>query len=212
MAFLDNAVAFLVHIGLLDIILPFILVFTIMLALLERTRVLGTEKGKPRMRLNAMVAFVLAFFGVVSLQEIIAIRAFGEVTSVAIIVVLVLLMTVGLLGGKVPNKLMTWLGVAICIIGGLVVLDRLDLLPQHLSDVVTMVWGPPFAIIVALFAVGWFVFREKPKAPKPAKPEAKPKAAKKGEEEAEEEVKKAVETLQRHGLIRPPGIPPEGPQ
>jgi hypothetical protein len=153
---------FLVRLGVLDVVLPFILVFTLVLALLERTRVLGTEKGKPKRRLNAMVAFVLAFFSIVSLQEVIAIRAFGEVTSVAVIVVLVLLMTVGMLGASVPNKLLTWSGVGICVIGALVVLDRLGLLPERIQDVVSSVWGPPFAIIVALFCVGWFIFREKP--------------------------------------------------
>jgi hypothetical protein len=107
---------------------------------------------------------------------------------------------------------MTWLGVAICIIGGLVVLDRLDLLPQHLSDVVTMVWGPPFAIIVALFAVGWFIFREKPKQQvQPTAPQKKPTTAKPTSEEKMKDLNEAQKLLAKHGIqLLPPGTqPPE---
>ena len=162
MAFLENAAAFLTRLGLVDVVLPFILVFTIMLALLDRTRVLGTENGKPKTRLNAMVAFVIAFFAIVSLQEIIAVQAFTQVVSVGVVVVLVLLMLVGLLGGSVPSKLLMWLGGIICAVGAVVILNRLGLLPSTIGDIANMTWGPPIAIVVALFAVGWFVFREKP--------------------------------------------------
>lgn len=163
MAF-EEVAQFMVRLGVVDVLLPFLLVFTIMLGLLDRTRVLGTEKGKPKTRLNAMVAFVLAFFSIVSMQEIIAIRAFGEVTSVAVVIVLVLLMVVGLLGGSVPSKLLKWCGVAICLIGGLIILNRLGLLPERLGDLADATWGPAFAIIVTLFVVGWFIFRERPGA------------------------------------------------
>lgn len=57
---------FLDRIGIYDVVLPFILVFTIVFAILEKTKVLGTEtidnKQYSKKNINAMVAFVIAFF------------------------------------------------------------------------------------------------------------------------------------------------------
>tara|TARA_Y100000310_G_C20678945_1_gene814739 strand:+ start:1201 stop:1770 length:570 start_codon:yes stop_codon:yes gene_type:complete len=58
---LDNAIQFLRDFGLFDVVLPFLLVFTIIFAILEKTRILGVEKdGIPKKNLNSMVAFVFA--------------------------------------------------------------------------------------------------------------------------------------------------------
>ena len=75
---LRNAIDLFVSIGLYDVILPFLLVFTLMYAFLDKTRVLGTEnywrKGSsdpvqiPRKNLNAMIAFVTGLFVVLSAQ------------------------------------------------------------------------------------------------------------------------------------------------
>ena len=59
--------------GVYDVVLPFLLCFTIVFAILEKTKVLGEEKvGKdekvPRKNLNAMVAFTTAFFVIASAQ------------------------------------------------------------------------------------------------------------------------------------------------
>jgi len=54
------------RIGIYDVVLPFILVFTIVFAILEKTRILGTEtienKTYTKKNINAMVAFAIAFF------------------------------------------------------------------------------------------------------------------------------------------------------
>jgi hypothetical protein len=65
-----GVIDFFDKIGLYDVVLPFILVFTIVFAILEKTKVLGTEEisGKqyPRKNLNAMVAFVISFLVIAS--------------------------------------------------------------------------------------------------------------------------------------------------
>ncbi len=57
-------------IGVFDVVLPFLLVFTIVFALLERTKVFGMEKieGKDytKKNLNSAAAFVIAFLVVAS--------------------------------------------------------------------------------------------------------------------------------------------------
>lgn len=69
---LGNVIGFFERIGIYDVVLPFLLVFTIVFSILEKSRILGTEKieGKegefPRKNLNAMAAFVIAFMVIAS--------------------------------------------------------------------------------------------------------------------------------------------------
>ena len=67
-----SALEFFERIGIFDVVLPFLLVFTIVFAILEKTKVLGTEEieGKryTKKNLNAIAAFVMAFLVVASSQ------------------------------------------------------------------------------------------------------------------------------------------------
>ena len=71
---LGDAVQFLKDFGLFDIVLPFLLVFAVVFAILEKTKVLGTEKisGEevPKKGLNAMVAFVTGML-VIAMNEVV---------------------------------------------------------------------------------------------------------------------------------------------
>ncbi|MBN2111484.1 hypothetical protein JW707_00125 [Candidatus Woesearchaeota archaeon] len=66
------------RIGIYDVVLPFILVFTIVYAILEKTKVLGTEEIQgvkyTRKNLNAMTAFAISFL-VVASSKLVAIIA-----------------------------------------------------------------------------------------------------------------------------------------
>ena len=65
-----GVIEFFVRLGIYDVVLPFLLVFTLVFAILEKSKVLGTERTKDgeftRKNLNAMVAFVVAFLVVAS--------------------------------------------------------------------------------------------------------------------------------------------------
>jgi len=65
---LGSAMEFLKNFGFFDIILPFLLVFTIVFGILEKTRIFGVEKvgdkEYPKKNINSMIAFVIAFFTV----------------------------------------------------------------------------------------------------------------------------------------------------
>jgi hypothetical protein len=53
-------------IGLLDIILPFILIFTVIFAVLQRTKVLGKdENGEPYKNFNVVIALVMGLSAVI---------------------------------------------------------------------------------------------------------------------------------------------------
>ena len=82
-----QVIEFFDSIGLFDVVLPFLLVFTIIFAILEKTKVLGTEEieGKryTKKNLNAIAAFVIAFL-VVAAKEIVEI--INETVSKAVVV------------------------------------------------------------------------------------------------------------------------------
>ena len=65
-----NVIIFFNDLGLYDVVLPFLLVFTIVFAILEKTRVFGSDKigdhSYPKKNINALVAFVISFFVVAS--------------------------------------------------------------------------------------------------------------------------------------------------
>jgi len=72
MSMFRDIISFFGEIGLYDVVLPFLLVFTIVFAILEKTKVFGVEEieGKKytRKNLNAMTSFVMAFLVVASSQ------------------------------------------------------------------------------------------------------------------------------------------------
>lgn len=65
-----GTLAFFDRLGVYDVVLPFLLIFTLVYAILEKTKIFGTEKidGRElsRKNLNGMIAFVMAFFVVAS--------------------------------------------------------------------------------------------------------------------------------------------------
>ena len=71
---LYNSIQFLQNFGFFDVILPFLLVFTVVFGILEKTRIFGTEKvgGKdvPRKNINSMIAFTIAFFVIAATQVV----------------------------------------------------------------------------------------------------------------------------------------------
>ncbi len=76
---LQNAVTFFKEFGLFDVVLPFLLVFTIIFAILEKTRILGTEKDPKdkdisRKNLNGVVSFVIAMTVVATNKIVMAIN------------------------------------------------------------------------------------------------------------------------------------------
>jgi len=102
------------EIGIMDVLLPFILVFTIVFAVLQKTKILGHEEGndkKPKKNFNAAIALVMALAVVVphitgsyptpgsDVVNIINL-ALPNISVVLIAVVMMLLM-IGVFGGDV---------------------------------------------------------------------------------------------------------------
>lgn len=90
---LVNAVNFFRDFGLFDVVLPFLLVFSIMFAILEKTRILGEDKIKegvtmPKRSLNAMVSFVVAMLVVATNKIVSAINtALPNIVFLAVVII-----------------------------------------------------------------------------------------------------------------------------
>ncbi len=103
-----NMIYSLEQIGVLDVIMPFILIFTIIYAVLQKTKIMGKDsKGNPRKNFNVIIALVMALAVVIphvtgrnlygiSVVDIIN-NALPNVALVAVIIVMILL-TIGVFG------------------------------------------------------------------------------------------------------------------
>jgi hypothetical protein len=109
---LSRGILKLQEIGVMDVILPFILVFTIVFAVMQKTKILGEdpESHKPRKNFNAVIALVMALGVVIphitgtypANADIVNIvnSALPNISVVLIAVVMMLLM-IGVFGGGV---------------------------------------------------------------------------------------------------------------
>ncbi|MCK4670714.1 MAG: hypothetical protein KAT43_05935 [Nanoarchaeota archaeon] len=106
MAYLEGAIKFLVRLGLLDVVLPFLLTFVLVYALLEKTKVLGEEDGQPKKRLNIIVALIagLLFVNLIRYTDFVTWFLFIVIVIVMIFVVQLLTSMLG-----VSMKLTAWI-------------------------------------------------------------------------------------------------------
>lgn len=90
---------FFVELGIYDVILPFLLVFSIVFAILDKTRVLGYDMvGKDKVSkksINAIVAFAVSFFVVASAHLV---EVIMKVSSDVVILLLALVLFMVLIG------------------------------------------------------------------------------------------------------------------
>lgn len=108
---LQNAVEFLVRFGFFDVVLPFLLVFTIVFAILEKTKILGTDDGKPKKNINSMVAFTIALFVIAAKQIVVAIQASLPLVFLVLLVLICFMLLVGaFVGGDKEFNFSEWKG------------------------------------------------------------------------------------------------------
>lgn len=89
---LGGSIVFLAKLGVYDVVLPFILIFTLVFAFLEKSKILGVEVVKhkdkeytyTRKNLNSMVAFTIGFFVIASAQLV---RIISEIIANTMIIV-----------------------------------------------------------------------------------------------------------------------------
>ena len=94
-----ETLGFLDKIGVFDVVLPFLLIFTIVFAILEKTMVFGTEtmdgKSYTKKNLNALASFAIAFFAVASSRVVQAITQISANVVILLFAAVFFLMLVG---------------------------------------------------------------------------------------------------------------------
>jgi hypothetical protein len=103
---LGNVIAFFDRLGVYDVVLPFLLVFTVVYGIMERSKVFGThggtegEEGSTKKNLNAMVAFVIGFLVVASSKMVEAVSRVSSQMVVLLLLGMFFIMTVGFFYSK----------------------------------------------------------------------------------------------------------------
>ncbi|MEM1988457.1 MAG: hypothetical protein QXR30_01975 [Candidatus Woesearchaeota archaeon] len=123
MSAFSNSLYFLGRLGFFDVILPFLLIFTLLYAVLERTNILGyIEKGQTvrKKNLNAIVAFSIAFLVIASAKAVSFIVSFiPKIMLIFVIVSLLVILAASLYGFsgedqfKIDPKYRKWFLVAV---------------------------------------------------------------------------------------------------
>ena len=101
---LGNAIDFLTAFGFFDVVLPFLLVFTVTFGVLEKSNLFGAGKKN----LNAMIAFTVGFLVVAATQITQAIQLSIPKVAFMLIILISLLLLVGSLMGPQERGLDFW--------------------------------------------------------------------------------------------------------
>lgn len=188
MVIFEPVFRFLVNIGFLDVVLPFILVFSILHSVLEYTKVLGEEKkGKPKTKLNTMVAFAISLLVVGSIYLVGVISDIARYSALAIILGIFVYVFANLSGiTQIKNaKVIAICSLIIIAIIALVSLKALDIVGSAILNSTII---PVFITFMLLFFIVWIIVRE-PKPERSADEEEKGPKKQKSEEKLRTESK-----------------------
>lgn len=170
-----NAMEFMVRLGVFETVLPFLLVFTLVFAFLEKTKIFGTEEyrsevdGKhytiTRKSLNSMLAFTIAFFVIASTQMVALINEITSKMVLILILVFAFVLTVGSMQKQTKEGFFlegTWKIVfeVIAFIGiALIFLDALGWLDKFF-DWVAGAWSSEgtAAVIMVIVLIGFIMY------------------------------------------------------
>jgi hypothetical protein len=167
------AVELLVNMGLLDVILPFILVFTIIFAFLQKTLVFGKENDKPRANINAMFAFVCGFFFIISLARVNILSAILQKLTLAMVMTVMLLMLVGLLGAQSLEKYLKWIFPIVFVVVLIIFSTSIGWFELLDGDTIRSYLFHPVVVGTAVFMLVVWLIARTPKGADAAKPEKK---------------------------------------
>jgi len=205
----DEPVMFLDKLGIFDVILPFVLVFCIVYAVLDKTKVLGTVKGKPNKRLNSMVAFVMGFIFIAFSNYV------GGLFTAIPIIIFVLLIGIFLaivLGGVGIDVKDYWLlGLLTVVAAGWIAASAFGLFDSSYWQFISAFIPWDFVIGVVVFIlVMWLLLREKKEeapvsepAEQPARTEPRPARPPPGEIPPQPEEQRVQLTPERYRQLSP---------
>jgi hypothetical protein len=164
-----GVIGFFDKIGIYDVVLPFLLVFTIVFAIFEKTKILGTEDIEghkyTKKNLNAIIAFVTAFLVVASTKLVSIINEAMANTVLLLLLVVLFLLLVGaffkegegvFLEGRWRFLFMTIMFIGIVLIF-LQALDWLKPFWNYLTDHWETQWVASLILLIFVVLFIWFI-------------------------------------------------------
>lgn len=113
----------LINIGFYKVVLPLILVYVIVFAILQKSKIFegGSSDATFAKKVNAIISFVFALFIVASAQAVMYIQNMIMVVSVILVFILTILLVFGLLFGDrytdiLENPFIKWAAIALTLI------------------------------------------------------------------------------------------------
>jgi hypothetical protein len=171
--YFTNVIYSLQNWGLSDVILPFILVFTIVFAIMQKVKPLGEEKGRTK-PFNVVIALVLALSVVIphvlgyyppNADIVNIINSALPQVSVVLVAILMVLLIVGLFGGKAQwgSGLSGWIAFASTILI-IYIFGRAAGWFEYLPDWLYWLDNPDtqaMIIVIAVFAIIiWYITKD----------------------------------------------------
>jgi hypothetical protein len=132
---------------------PFLLVFFILFAVLEKTKVLGESKQQ----LNALISLVVSLIFVSAVMPKIIVGNLVLIMSVAIVMIFVIMVIWGFVGGDITisnDNVKNGIGIGVTLILILVVLGMAGFLGP-LGNVFTSIWSFLDSVFGFLFTSSW---------------------------------------------------------
>jgi hypothetical protein len=166
----SNVFQYLYDWGLIDALLPFLLIFVLVFAVLQRVALFKNAQSQPDRRINGVLALIIGAMVVVphiiglypeTSDPIFIINSFLPHTAVLLIAILCVVLLLGMAGGTIPNLLL-W-AIALFAVGLLVFVILMAMIPGYwptfdfLRDPAIQAL---LIILLVLGLVGYFVIRE----------------------------------------------------
>lgn len=153
--------------GFADALLPFILIFVIIFAILQKIE-LFQEGGKPDRKINGIISFTIAALVVIphitrmyppETDPITIIQSFLPSTAILILAIFMVLLLLGIIGANLDSTLVKTVGLIALILLAFVIIKSAfpHFAPRWTLDPNTQ------ALLVTLITmglVGWFIIRE----------------------------------------------------
>jgi len=176
-----GVIDFFGDIGIYDVVLPFLLVFAIVFAILEKTKVFGQEEidGKKytRKNINALVAFVVSFLVIASSKLVQIITTVSSQMVLLLMLSVLFLLLVGSFfkedpagvflpeGWKTFFMFIMFIGISLIFLNAL---GWLDATWKYLSTGTGGAGiGAVILLIIIILFVGWIIKGDSPSSKKP---------------------------------------------
>lgn len=179
MADINEGFVALINARFFEALLPFILIFTVVFAILQKSKILGKEKdGRPKKNFNAVVAFVMALAVVIPhfsnrYQRYDAVNIIMGVlpnVSIVLVAIIMLMLLIGVWGTNIDIQKSKFGGIVVIV--SILIILYIFFTQAGLVHLPRWLWwlrdSATQAAIITLLVFGlivWFITREdKPKS------------------------------------------------